>query len=147
MDFIIKKLSEEDINRARQLFRFFQIDDGIDPVISPNEYIKNLLSKNDFHVLVAMQNDKLVGGLTSYELPMYKEQINEMLLYEIAVKPGYREMGVATLLINFLKDFCRDRGIKEMYVGTSTDNHAALKLYRSSGGVADQNIAWFVYSC
>jgi aminoglycoside 3-N-acetyltransferase I len=147
MSFIIKKLLPGDITLAKQLFWFFQVDDGVaEPLIPSDKYLKDLLLKDDFHVIAALQNDNLIGGLTAYELEMYKEEIKEMFLYEIAVEPDYRKIGVAKALIEFLKKICRDKGIKEMYVGTSTDNNAAMKLYQSGGGVADANIAWFVYS-
>jgi aminoglycoside 3-N-acetyltransferase I len=96
---------------------------------------------------VALQNDTLIGGLTAYELKMYKEETNEMFLYEIAVEPGHRKKGVAKALIKFLKNICINSGINEMYVGTSTNNQAAQKLYRSTGGEPDADIAWFVYPC
>ncbi len=147
MAFIIKKLEPLDVDLARQLFMFFQTDDAVaDPVTPSDEYLRMLLLKNEFHVLVALQNNCFAGGLTAYELPMYKEEINEMFLYEIAVVPEYRQMGVAKSLIESLKDICINRHIKEMYVGTSTDNDAAVKLYKSGGGRADDKIAWFVYS-
>lgn len=142
----IKKLKPADLSYAKDLFCFFQLDDEIaNPVIPSDEYIAALLLKDDFHVLIALQNDKLIGGLTAYELIMYKQQINEMFLYEIAVRPEHRKTGVAKALIQSLKEICIAKEIKEMYVGTSTDNNAALKLYRSTGGKADDNIAWFVY--
>jgi aminoglycoside 3-N-acetyltransferase I len=148
MHFTVKKLGNEDIALARALFYFFQLDDGItDPITPSDKYIKTLLAKDNFHVVVALQNEMLIGGLTGYELEMYKEEIKEMFLYEIAVKNDYRKNGVAKALIEFLKQLCITKGIKEMYVGTSTNNNAAIKLYQSTGGQEDVNIAWFVYSC
>jgi aminoglycoside 3-N-acetyltransferase I len=146
MHFTIKKLKGTDAELAKQLFWFYQVDDEVaEPLIPSNEYLKKLLTKNDFHVLVALQNDKLIGGLTAFELPMYKEEVNEMFLYEIAVEQEYRKMGVAKALIENLKNICRDKGIKGMYVGTSTDNIPAMRLYKATGGEADEKIAWFVY--
>jgi aminoglycoside 3-N-acetyltransferase I len=148
MDFTIKQLSNQDIRFARELFYFFQIDDGItEPMVPSDKYIYDLLSKDDFHVIVALQNHLLIGGLTGYELEMYKEEIKEMFLYEIAVVEDYRKKGVAKALIEFLKQLCVLKGIREMYVGTSVNNTAAMKLYKSTGGQADEDIAWFVYTC
>jgi aminoglycoside 3-N-acetyltransferase I len=145
--FTIKKLGSDDIALAKELFYFFQIDDGIAyPIIPSNEYLHSLLQKDDFHVIIAIVDHTLIGGLTAYELDMYKEEIKEMFLYEIAVEPEQRKRGVAKALIGHLKDISIAKGIKEMYVGTSTDNHAAMKLYRSTGGEADTKIAWFVYT-
>ena len=103
------------------------------PLVPTNKYLHNLLSKDDFHVLVALQDDNLIGGLTAYELSMYKEEVNELFLYEIAVEPDYREIGVAKVLIAALKKLAVEKDIKEMYVGTSTDNLPAIKAYEKYG--------------
>jgi len=148
MDFSVRKVVPDEIGLAKQLFRFFQEDDGISqPLIPADEYLRELLLKTDFHVLVALHNDNLVGGLTGYELPMYKRQIREMFLYEIAVKPAFRQKGIARALIEHLKQICKEKGIEEMYVGTSTPNKAAMALYSSTGGEREPDIAWFVYQC
>ncbi len=145
--FTIKKLVPNDTALAKELFHFFQVDDGIsEPIIPSNEYLHSLLQKDDFHIIVAMAGHALIGGLTAYELEMYKEEIKEMFLYEIAVEPEQRKRGVAKALIGHLKDISIAKGIKEMYVGTSTDNHVAMKLYHSTGAEADTKIAWFVYT-
>jgi len=146
MTFTIKKLLPGDFHLFKQLSVFFQADDGVpEPIIPSDEYLKNLLLKDQFHVVVAMQGGELVGGLTAHELELYSRSINEMFLYEIAVYPEYRQKGIAKALIGFLKDICFEKGIKEMYVGTSVNNHEAMRLYKSTGGEADDEIAWFVY--
>jgi len=148
MDFTVKRLTSADADLAKQLFWFFQEDDGISqPVVPSDDYLLKMLSKNDFHVLVALHDNILIGGLTGYELPMYKRPIREMFLYEIAVKPAFREKGVAKALIYGLKQICKEKGIEEMYVGTSTPNKAAMALYASTGGEQEPDIAWFVYRC
>ncbi|HZY36535.1 MAG TPA: GNAT family N-acetyltransferase [Mucilaginibacter sp.] len=148
MDFAVNRLTSADIDLAKQLFWFFQEDDGISrPVIPTDDYLRDLLSKDYFHVLVALYGDILIGGVTGYELTMYKREIKEMFLYEIAVKPTFREKGVAKALIERLKHVCKEKGIEEMYVGTSTPNKAAMALYASTGGEQEPDIAWFVYQC
>jgi aminoglycoside 3-N-acetyltransferase I len=146
MTFTIKKLLPGDVHLFKQLSMFFQADDGVaEPIVPSERYLKNLLLKDQFHVIAALQNGGLIGGLTAYELELYVRPINEMFLYEIAVYPEYRQRGIAKALIIFLKDICVEKGIKEMYVGTSVNNRAALQLYKSTGGEADDEIAWFVY--
>ena len=111
MNYTVKKLQPGETDLALELFIFFQEDDG-DPVIyTPSfPYLEGLLAKDDFHVLVAMEDDRVLGGLTAYELPMYKEEITEMFLYEIGVHPAHRRRGVARDLIEELKIICRTKG-------------------------------------
>jgi ribosomal protein S18 acetylase RimI-like enzyme len=68
-----------------------------------------------------------------------------MFLYEIAVEPAYRKIGIAKALIGLLKTIGAAKGMKEMYVGTTSNNTAAMKLYKSTGGEAEADVVWFVY--
>ncbi len=148
MNFTVKKLTPDDVDLAKQLFLFFQEDDGISlPVIPSDDYLLGMLLKDDFHVIVAIHDGKLIGGLTGYELPMYKKPIREMFLYEISVHPDFRQVGVAKALVEMLKEISVEKGIEEMYVGTSTRNKAAMALYASTGGEQEPDIAWFIYQC
>jgi len=146
MEFNIKELGPDGLELARELILFFQQDDGISyPVVPSDDYLRNLLSKDSFHILVALKDNALIGGATAYELDMYKKEVKEMFLYEIAVRPEYRGNGIGKALINGLKHICGKRNIDEMYVGTTTSNQAAIKLYSSAGGEQVPDITWFVY--
>ena len=135
----IKRLGPPDLKTARELFVYFQIDDGIEePSIPSDQYLEALLRKEDFYVLAALDQEILAGGLTAFSLPLYKTESLEMFLYEIGIKPAYRQQGIAQQLINSLLALCRDLGISELFVGTSPNNKAAIKLYETSGGKAGQ---------
>lgn len=145
MRITIKKLEPEEIMLAKDLFIWFQVDDREEKLLVPGDhYLRTLLLREDFHVLVAMDETKVIGGLTAFELPMYKEEVNEMFLYEIGVNEAYRKRSVATDLINYLKQLALQRGINEMYVGTDLENMPAQKLYAKTGGRFEK-IAWYVY--
>ena len=145
MNFEIKKLAAEDIRLAKDLFLFYQVDDEVDkPLIPSDKYLTDILSRDSFHVIVALNNGVVIGGLTAYELDMYKEETTEIFLYEIAVEPLCRKKGVAKELIESLKKVCVSKGIREMYVGTEKDNYPAIKLYKATGGEMEE-ITWFVY--
>jgi aminoglycoside 3-N-acetyltransferase I len=87
----------------------------------------------------------LIGGLTAYEMKMFKRETTEMFLYEIEVAESYRQQGAGKALIEFLKQICREKGIVEMFVGTEKDNSAARRLYAVTGGKADEDSVWFNY--
>jgi aminoglycoside 3-N-acetyltransferase I len=145
MSFSIKKLESDDIAFAKQLFLFFQIDDKVEnPTFASNEYLVNLLSRDDFYVIVALENETVIGGVTAHELAMYKEETTEIFLYEIGVEPTHRKKGVAKALIEFLKEICVAKGITYMFLGTEADNTPAIRLYETTGGKYE-DIAWFVY--
>jgi len=146
MEFNIEKLGAGGLELAKELILFFQQDDGISyPVVPSDDYLSSLLSKDSFHIIVALKDNALIGGATGYELDMYKKEVKEMFLYEIAVRPEYRGNGIGRALINGLKQICAERNIDEMYVGTTKSNQAAINLYSSAGGEQVPDITWFVY--
>lgn len=133
--FEIKKLESTEKKLANELFLFFQVDDGErNPTSASDKYLTDLLEKDDFHVLVALENDRVIGGLTAYELKKYKNEATEMFLYEIGVGEKYRRRGVAAALIEFLKAICAEKNIRVMFVLTESENLPARRLYEKTGG-------------
>lgn len=142
----IKKLDSSDVHLAEELILMFGFSEGSrHQIYSSTEYVRKMLAKDDFHVIVALENDKLVGGLTAYEMMMFKRETTEMFLYEIEVAEDFQRKGIGKALIEFLKKICEEKGIVEIFVGTEDDNFAARKLYSSTGGEADEETVWFYY--
>jgi aminoglycoside 3-N-acetyltransferase I len=144
--FQIKKLVSDEVELADQLIRMFGFDDeaGSRQFSSP-EYLRKMLERVDFHIIVALEDGKLVGGLTAYEMQMFKSETTEMFLYEVEVAESHRQKGIGKALIESLKQICVEKGIAVMFVGTEKDNFPARKLYASTGGDADEETVWFNY--
>jgi len=144
INFEIKKLDSGEIALAKELILLFGFDDE-NHVLPSDEYIAKMLARNDFHVIIALENNQLIGGLTAYEMTMFKCETTEMFLYEIEVAETRRQKGVGKALIEFLKQICHEKNIVEMFVGTEKDNSAARALYAATGGMADEDSVWFNY--
>lgn len=142
--FEIKKLEPNEISLAHELILLFGFDDE-NRALPSREYTAKMLARNDFHVIVALENNRLIGGLTAYEMKMFKRETTEMFLYEIEVAEFRRQQGVGKALIEFLKKICHEKGIVQMFVGTEKDNRAARALYTATGGKADEDSVWFNY--
>ena len=144
MNFKIRKLDSNEIKLAQKLILMFGFDDETNSLPS-DEYTAQMLARNDFYVIVALKNRELIGGLTAYEMQMFKRETTEMFLYEIEVSENHRQKGIGKALIEFLKQICVEKGIVEMFVGTEKDNVPARKLYSATGGNADEDSVWFNY--
>ncbi len=140
MSVVIKKLKPEDSKSAKKLFLIFQTDDKVKvPTFASHEYLKNLLARDDFHVVAAFAKDEIIGGLTAYELPKYKSEKVEMFLYELVVEKSHRRKGVATKLLKFINKICAEKGISEMFLATEIDNESARNLYEKTGGELEES--------
>ncbi len=146
-DFEIKKIGNHEIATAQALILMFGDDRSDDEnfTFADDDYTALMLARDDFHVIVALAGGRLIGGLTAYEMKMFKRPTTEMFLYEIEVAEAYRRQGIGKALIEKLKQICLEKRIVEIFVGTEKDNSAARKLYESSGGKADEDSVWFNY--
>jgi aminoglycoside 3-N-acetyltransferase I len=138
MDYTIKKLLPTDVVLAKALIEAWHTDDGATQVIYPREkYLSKILHKKSFHTYVALVNDKVVGGLTAYEMDMFDTEETEMFLFEIGVNKAVRQQGIATALIEALKQTCLKKHITTIFVATSIDNEIAKQLYANTGGALE----------
>ena len=143
--FTIKRLQPTDIAQAKELIEAWQKDGfALKNPLPADDYLHRLIADGEFHVIVAMVNDKVVGGITAYELVMFDKEETEMFLYDIAVAKGHRNKSIAKELIAELKKICSEKGIKIMFVGTTPDNEAAKQLYLTTGAQREI-ISWFTY--
>src|SRR5215510_15871251 len=74
-----------------------------------DEYLRSLLAKQNFIVLVALADDRVVGGLAAYVLEKFEQERLEIYIYDLAVARQHRRKGIATKLINNLRQIARER--------------------------------------
>lgn len=99
------------------------------------------------NVLVAADVDGAPAGfLLAYRLARIDRDAGQMFIYEVDVAPAHRRKGLATALIERIRDLALAEGMIELFVLTSRGNGAARALYSRSGGVVEDDAAiLFVY--
>ncbi|MCB5203466.1 AAC(3)-I family aminoglycoside N-acetyltransferase [Neorhizobium sp. T786] len=97
------------------------------------DYVSNLLSKDHVIALVSLQNDEVVGGLVAYELQKFERQRLEIYIYDLAVDEKHRRRGIATALIEHLRDIARARDAWIIYVQADYGDDPAITLYTKLG--------------
>ena len=100
----------------------------------PDEaYLQRVLAQDRTIVLVAMVDQRIVGGLVAYELPKLERARSEIYLYDLAVAAGCRPQGIATRVIDRLRGIGSRRGGR---VGVALGDHGdepAIALYQKLG--------------
>jgi aminoglycoside 3-N-acetyltransferase I len=138
-DFRIKRLSKQDVPLFKELVGVFQeVFDMEDPVPPKESNLLSLLSKPDFVALVVIDRNKVVGGLTAYELQLYYSGTFEMFIYDVGIQPEYRRKGLGKKLMDTLKEHCKQNGIPEFFVPANEEDTHALDFYRATGGMAER---------
>jgi aminoglycoside 3-N-acetyltransferase I len=131
----IRRLAKEDTLLLRELVSVFaaafdysqsQRDD-----VPGTTYMVSLLAKPDFFALVALDEGKVIGGLTAYELPLATSDKKELYIYDLAVDVCYRKQGIATALLQELKIVAGENGISLIFVEAESADEGAVAFYKS----------------
>jgi len=142
--FQIKRLTKEHLADFHALVHLFNMVFEAESKIGSETSLLRLLSSKNFIALAALAENEVVGGLTAYELPMYYSDSSEIFLYDLAVKPEYQRMGVGKRLIERLKNYCAEQGIKEFFVMAHVEDEHAIEFYHATGGKSE-NVVNFLY--
>ena len=97
-------------------------------------YVEALLRRDDFWALAAVQDGRLVGGLTAYTLALTRAEVREVFLYDIAVRPECHRQGIGRKLVSALRVQAGAEGISVMFVAADEEDTHALDFYRAIGG-------------
>nr|WP_163502970.1 AAC(3)-I family aminoglycoside N-acetyltransferase [Halomonas socia] len=102
-------------------------------------YMRQLLESDGFIALVALKGGAVVGGLAAYELKKFERPRSEIYIYDLAVAEAHRRQGVATALIERVKQIAVQRGVHAVFVQADTEeeDQAAIALYSKLGSRED----------
>jgi len=132
-----RQLTSDDVTLLKELLRVFgqafNDNETYQRAIPTDEYLRNLLGKEHFIVVVAMIGEAVVGGLAGYVLEKFEQQRREIYIYDLAVSQNHRRRGVATGTINALKKIAARQGAYVIFVQADLDDGPAIALYRSVG--------------
>lgn len=96
-------------------------------------YLTGVLARDHIVVLVALSREKVVGGLVAYELDKLERARRELYIYDLAVAATHRRQGIATALIELLREIAAERGSWVIYVQADYGDAPAIALYEKLG--------------
>lgn len=131
------RLQPGELTAFRQLNAMFaaSFDDAGHYLSAPpsDAYIDKTLAKPHVIALVAQTDSDVIGGLVAYELAKLEQNRREIYIYDLAVDPAYRRQGVATALIEMVRQTARDRQAWMIYVQADHGDDPAVALYTKLG--------------
>lgn len=98
-----------------------------------DSYLATLLARDTFIAAAACRGERVIGAVAGYILPKFEQARSELYIYDLAVDAEHRRMGVATGLIQRLREEARDRGVHVIYVQADYGDEAAIALYTRLG--------------
>lgn len=108
----------------RENYRYDHPDDG---------WLTRQLGREGVILLVAELDDRIVGGLTAYELPKLEAARSEIYIYDLAVDEAHRRSGIATALIAELQHIAAEIGAWAVFVQADYVDPPAIALYTKLG--------------
>ena len=133
----IHALAVDDHAKYEALTRLFGKafnEEGVYTAAKPSlAYIQNLLSQRHFIMLTAEREGSVVGGLAAYELQKFERERSEIYIYDLAVAIAHRRQGIATGLIQALKEIATKRGVYVIFVQADHGDEPAIALYTKLG--------------
>lgn len=139
MNYIIREAKLEDTKTTDELLTLLirdekQYDKNINEKFTVEKFYKNIIKYDSNIILVAESNNKIIGYLYGYIVNNGNAYINKISKLEaMFVLPIYRNLGVATSLINEFKKWSIKNNIKYIEVQVLNNNTNAFNLYNKEG--------------
>lgn len=133
-DISYKRANLQELKSLLAVFgQAFGEPDTYQGAVPSNAYLDTLLKDETFIPLVALADGRVAGGLVAYVLRKFERERSEIYIYDLAVLEEFRRRGIATGLINKLREIAREIGAWVIYVQADTPDEPAVKLYESLG--------------
>lgn len=140
-----QKLESGDLSLLIQLIKLYEVVFEMENFTLPDvEYLQSLLENKSVIFYVAVIENKVVGGLTAHILPSTYFPSSEVYIYDLAVRTEFQRTGIGRQLIDALKKYCADLGLKEVFVQADLEDRHALDFYKATGGIAE-SVVHFSY--
>ncbi|NAZ87187.1 GNAT family N-acetyltransferase [Kineococcus indalonis] len=143
------RLGPSDVPLARATFALVQEVFGVGGEPLSGAHLQRLLRREEFWALAAVVDGVPVGGLTAHVLPMTRAEVDELFVYDLAVRADWQRRGVGRALVRHLLRAASAAGavapIGEVFVLADDEDVHALDFYRAVGGVA-QPVTMFSFA-
>ncbi|MEH2028276.1 MAG: AAC(3)-I family aminoglycoside N-acetyltransferase [Nostoc sp.] len=140
MNLSIQQIVPKDVALMEALLATFgEAFDQVETYGNPpsTDYLRQLLDSDYFIAIAALKEGEVVGGLTAYELKKFEQERSEIYIYDLAVAAAHRRQGIATALIQKLKEVAAAYGAYVIFVQADIGDEPAIKLYTKLGDRED----------
>ena len=98
-----------------------------------SDLVAEFLRDERHHLVVAVDQDLVVGFVSGVHY-VHPDKPAEMWINEVGVAPSHQGQGVGKAMMQALLRHAERLGCREAWVLTDRSNHAAMRLYASTGG-------------
>jgi len=132
---VIERIAAGERDRAKELFSLLALVLGDQPGPLSDAYLDRLLQRDSFWALGAIEEGRVIGGLTAHVLPMTNAEGAELLIYDIAVAEAHQRRGIGGALIEAARREAASQGIEVVFVLADNQDEHALRFYQKLGAI------------
>lgn len=130
----IKKLNADEGDLLKRLICLYAAVFGEELSLPDDSYLQHLLQLDHVIFFIALQENKIVGGLTAHVLPSVYYPSSEVYVYDLAVDEALQRQGIGSALMRELQNYCRKLGYRTVFVQADAVDQHALDFYEKIGG-------------
>lgn len=140
---VLNPLQVADFIKLLQIFEEeFDMSDFTPP---SDTYLKKLLLNPKFKVIVAKDQNDVIGGLTMYILDVYYSQKQIGYIYDLAVSKPHQRKGVGKVLLKRAVSFGLVNEFELVFVQAETEEKEVLEFYRATPVTGELQATHFWY--
>lgn len=142
----IKLLSAKDLDQFIELLNVFEEVFELEKApLPPKKHLLRVMESPGFFSMVAIHDNKVIGGLTAYTFEQYHSTQPIAYIYDLAVLASFQRKGVGKSLIKIFNDHCKSLGYQEVFVQADKDEPQAVEFYRRTPITEEEDVAHFYY--
>ena len=96
-------------------------------------YLEDFLRRAHVIAICATIGSRVVGGLVAYQLDKFEQNRREIYIYDLAVEAECRRRGIATAMIDALREEALRRDAYVIFVQADLVDAPAIALYEKLG--------------
>lgn len=103
------------------------------------KYLLTLFNSPDIHLLVAKEEDEIIGFCMAVETPKITEARNRIEIYELIINKKHQGKGIGSAFLQEVEKIAKEKGILYIKVATGT-KMKSNEFYKKNGYVHFENL-------
>jgi aminoglycoside 3-N-acetyltransferase I len=95
---------------------------------------------------MALEDNRVIGGLTTYTFHQYYSEKPLAYIYDLAILTSHQRRGIGQKLIAAINTYCRESNYYEVFVQADPVDAYALDFYRLTKPTAEEQVVHFYYT-
>lgn len=112
-------------------------------VAAAKAFIEARLTQKDSTIFIAFENEMPVGFAQLYPSFSSVSMCKILILNDLFVSPALRNLGAASLLMEYCESFAKKTGAIRLALATEKTNQAGQNLYKKMGWDLDESFLYF----